>query len=97
MQETHGIESLDSLFEKQYLSHEIGMRKPDKAVFEWVVKENGLLPGETLFIDDSRQHVHGAREAGLKALWLNVAQNTIHSLFNDEGMLKGVVRKMTAG
>ncbi len=97
MKEVHGIHSLEALFEKHYLSHEIGMRKPDKAVFELVLKENGLHPGETLFVDDSRQHVYGAREAGLKALWLNVSKNTIHSIFNDEGRLKGVVRKMTAG
>lgn len=54
------------LFEQVYLSFEIGMRKPDKEIFEWVCKENNLNPENTLFIDDSPQHIEGAKSAGLK-------------------------------
>ncbi len=94
MKETYGVESLEPLFEKQYLSFELGMRKPNRDIFERIIQENKLSPGKTLFIDDSKQHVHGAREAGLQALWLNVEKNTIASLFNKEHKLKGVVSKM---
>lgn len=54
------------LFEQVYLSFEIGMRKPNKEIFEWVCKENNLNPENTLFIDDSPQHIEGAKSAGLK-------------------------------
>ncbi len=94
MKETYGVESLEALFEKQYLSFELGMRKPNRNIFERVIQENNLSPEKTLFIDDSKQHVHGARQTGLQALWLNVEKNTIASLFNKEHKLKGVVSKM---
>jgi FMN phosphatase YigB (HAD superfamily) len=59
-----------SLFEKVYLSHDIGLRKPHTEVFTHIVDEQGLEASETLFIDDSPQHVAGALKAGLKAYHL---------------------------
>ena len=94
MKDTYGVESLEALFEKQYLSHEINLRKPDATVFNHILQQQSLNPEHTLFIDDSRQHVEGARNAGIKALWLNISKNNVTSLFNEEGKLKGVVRKM---
>ena len=97
MSQTFGVEDLAHLFEKQYLSYQIGMRKPDKEIYETVVMENELDPQQTLFIDDSSQHVTGARLAGLKALWLDVDRFSVESLFNDDYRLKGVVRKLMKG
>lgn len=65
-----------SLFEKVYLSHRVGMRKPHTAIFDLVVKENGLIKEETLFIDDSEQHVNGAVKAGLHAFHLQPGMET---------------------
>ncbi len=59
-----------ALFEKVYLSHEIGLRKPHTEVFTHIVDEQCLVASETLFIDDSPQHVAGALKAGLKAYHL---------------------------
>jgi len=59
-----------NLFETVYLSHEIGLRKPHTDVFDHIVKAKGLVPLETLFIDDSPQHVKGALDSGLKAYHL---------------------------
>ena len=58
------------VFEKHYYSSEVGMRKPDTKIFDLVVQENNLLKEKTLFIDDSPQHVAGAKRAGLDALHL---------------------------
>lgn len=60
----------DELFERVYLSHHIHMRKPDTEIFLKVVRENNLAPVQTLFIDDSPQHVEGAKTAGLQSIWL---------------------------
>ena len=60
-----GIDSFDSFFEKAYYSSSIGLRKPDIEVFEFVLKENNLNPRETVFIDDSIQHIEGAKRANL--------------------------------
>jgi len=67
LKEAHGLDNMNSLFEKVYLSFEMGQRKPDVEIFETVVREQGLNPSETLFIDDSIQHIEGARKAGLHA------------------------------
>ncbi len=75
-----GMSDLSSIFKKEYLSFEIGMRKPDAEIFEWVVKENKLDPAKTLFIDDSIQHIEGAKECGLQTHLLQKNQ-TILDLF----------------
>ncbi|MBL7890626.1 MAG: HAD family phosphatase [Bacteroidia bacterium] len=64
------LNSLKSFFEKAYLSYEIGMRKPDKEIFQFVLDQNGLLPEETLFIDDSKQHIDSAQKLGINTYWL---------------------------
>ena len=69
-----------SLFEKVYLSHELGLRKPHSEVFINILKEQGIKANETLFIDDSIQHVEGAIKAGLHAHHLTDDQ-TIGQLF----------------
>ena len=67
----------DEIFEKQYLSFEIGMRKPDREIFELVLSENKLIASETIFIDDSIQHVEGAREAGITAYHLQPGESIL--------------------
>lgn len=66
----YGSNVLENHFEKVYLSHHVGMRKPQKEIFQFVVNENNLQPEETLFIDDSPQYIKGAKDAGLDAILL---------------------------
>jgi len=65
------------------LSHEIGMRKPHTEVFHHIVEAQKLSASETLFIDDSPQHVEGALEAGLKAYHLKDGEQIL-SLFRED-------------
>lgn len=67
-------------FDHVYFSHEVNMRKPDPEIFEFVCKEQHLDPRKTVFIDDSIQHVEGARSIGLNAIHLTEGR-TIHDLF----------------
>ncbi len=66
----HGVKNFEDYFDKVYYSCRIGLRKPDKEIFELVLKENNLLPEETVFIDDSPQHVKAAGECGINAYLL---------------------------
>ena len=68
--DTFGNGALDDLFEKAYYSHTLGMRKPDIASFQHILRENQLIGSETLFVDDALVNVEGAEEAGLKGLYL---------------------------
>jgi putative hydrolase of the HAD superfamily len=74
----YGI-TLQSLFEHAYLSHEMGDRKPHGSAFETVLANHDLNKEETLFIDDSIQHIEGARSIGLPAHHL-IAPETILDL-----------------
>ena len=68
--EDYNLKSLDPLFDKVYLSHQIGMRKPNSETFEWVLKDAGILAQETLFIEDSIQHIESANKVGIQTqLW----------------------------
>ncbi|MCX6182889.1 MAG: HAD family phosphatase [Bacteroidetes bacterium] len=84
--ETHGISDFNQHFEKVYYSHEMGIRKPNAEGFLTIVNEQKLNPQETLFIDDSPQHVEGAKRAGLQAVWLDLKQNDIHQLIEKMGL-----------
>ncbi len=65
----HGIE-FSSLFEKDYYSHEIHARKPDTESFLEVIELAGIVPEETLFVDDLEKNIEAAEKAGLKTFWL---------------------------
>lgn len=83
MQKTFGFKNeLAHLFEKQYYSNRLGMRKPDSIIFEHVLTTNCLLPHETLFIDDSAQHIETAKKLGISTHWLNTKTENVLSLFN---------------
>lgn len=60
------LEDNSSFFEKDYYSHLMGMRKPNADIFEFVLNAHGLKPDETLFIDDSPQHLVTAEKLGMK-------------------------------
>jgi putative hydrolase of the HAD superfamily len=61
---------MGDFFDGIYLSYKIGMCKPDVEIFEFICRENQLNPSDTLFIDDSIQHIEGARLAGLQTIHL---------------------------
>ena len=73
--------SPSDLFEKVYLSHTLGMRKPHPSTFQHVCNEQGLTPSKTLFIDDSLQHIEGAKKIGLNTFHLT-SQASLEGLFS---------------
>lgn len=77
---TNGIADFKGLFHGAYYSCEIGLRKPDPAAFHHVLAQHTAHPTRTLFIDDSMQHVIGARSAGLHAEHLELAREDIVAL-----------------
>jgi len=81
LEKTVGHKNLEQYFEKTYFSSAIGMRKPDSKIFEFVCSENKLDPAKTVFIDDSPQHIEGAKSAGIEAFLLEKNQE-VSSLFS---------------
>jgi glucose-1-phosphatase len=72
--------AFDTLFEKAWYSHLAGYRKPDIAAFEYVIKDGGIEPSETLFIDDTLPNVEAARKTGLQAVHLLPSKNIVQLL-----------------
>ena len=75
-------EEFYNLFEKVYYSHEVKLRKPNSDIFKLVIKENCLSIKNTLFIDDSIQHIESAKKIGLKTYHLD-GNKTLESIFPD--------------
>ncbi|WP_127141672.1 HAD family hydrolase [Flagellimonas marinaquae] len=67
-------------FDVFYLSYEIGMRKPDAEIFDFVLQENELLPHETFFVDDVKENTDAAAELGINVWNLQVGKEDITQL-----------------
>lgn len=60
-------EPLESFFNQVFLSHEIGLRKPNANVFDFVCEKINCSKEQVFFIDDSIQHVEGAKQVGIQS------------------------------
>ena len=58
---------VNDYFEETFLSYEMHLAKPDKAIYEKVLQDANLLAEETLFIDDSEANCKAAEEVGIHA------------------------------
>ena len=55
-------------FDRAFLSTELGLHKPERAIFERALRELGCAPAEAVFTDDKLDNVVGAKEAGMHAI-----------------------------
>ncbi len=77
-----GGHNLTHFFDKVYYSYELGMRKPDRRIFELVLEENNLKASETLFIDDTPHNIDSAVNIGLQSYLIKPKEGeTITTLF----------------
>jgi epoxide hydrolase-like predicted phosphatase len=56
------------LFELVVDSCDVGLRKPDPAIFRLTCERLGVAPEGAVFLDDTRRHVETARSVGLHAI-----------------------------
>jgi len=82
--EKFNLSCFKTLFKSTYLSHEIHLRKPNQAIFNYVLQHSNLLPQETLFIDDTLEHINSAKQLGIQTHHLNLQENhTLIQFFNE--------------
>lgn len=72
-------------FDRLVVSHELGLEKPDQAVYEWVIRDSGFPPGAHLFIDDLEANVEGAHAAGMDAV-LHTDSESLWQAFLERGL-----------
>lgn len=63
-----GIKNLDELFDKVYLSYEMGIMKPDPDIYLQVLKEQNIKAEETLFLDDNADNIKSAAKLGINTI-----------------------------
>jgi len=54
-------------FHHYFASHQLGLVKPDRAVYEEVLRRLGVAPQEILFIDDNQLNIDTATALGIHA------------------------------
>lgn len=90
IQEDWGMElytEFKNCFEQFYLSHEIHFRKPDAAIYEFVLNENKLKAEETIFIDDTAENTEAAAKLGIHVWNLMPGKEDIVDLFTHKKSL----------
>jgi epoxide hydrolase-like predicted phosphatase len=72
---------VDELFDVVIDSSEVGMRKPNPAIYLLALEQLGVDdPSRAVFIDDAPGNVDGARAAGLHALLFEDAESCLTAL-----------------
>lgn len=71
-------------FEKVYYSYEMGMRKPDAAIYSYIVNKHDLSPKRTLFVDDKKANTDAAASVGLHVWNLQVGKEDVIDLFSQK-------------
>ena len=77
----NGIGSFGELFDTEYYSHRVGMRKPDPEIYEYVLKDRNIEASETLFFDDNPDNIRSAQSLGIQTFHVN-HPNEIITWFN---------------
>ena len=63
-----GVEQLDDLFEKVFLSYEMGIMKPHPEIYRRVLEEADIQAEETLFLDDNADNIRAASALGIQTI-----------------------------
>jgi glucose-1-phosphatase len=67
-------------FRELFLSSTIGLRKPDAAAYDHVVKAIGVPPKRIVFFDDLAENIEGARARGLTAVHVRSPDDVAEAL-----------------
>ncbi len=68
LKKTHSINSLALLFDRLFLSYEMGMWKPDAEIYHAVLQEIKLPANEVLFLDDNFHNIEAANTLGWQTI-----------------------------
>jgi HAD superfamily hydrolase (TIGR01509 family) len=77
-------------FDVVFCSGDEGVVKPDPTAFEITLERLGVKPEESVFIDDTMQHVEASRKLGLHGILFTTAETL-------EKELDGLLRTMSRG
>jgi putative hydrolase of the HAD superfamily len=85
-----GYNEFDELFNKSYFSFAEHLEKPDPRFFELILDHEGLLPEETLFIDDTEANIKVAKSLGINTYHIR-RDELVRNLFENGVLKDGIV------
>jgi putative hydrolase of the HAD superfamily len=62
-------------FDKCYFSYEMGLTKPDPAIFEALLADAGLEASKCLFLDDGPKNIEAAKALGIQIYFVTQGEN----------------------
>jgi FMN phosphatase YigB (HAD superfamily) len=80
---------LEATFDALIASSEVGLYKPDLAIFQFASAQFNVKPNESLLIDDIPENCEGARAAGMKTIVYKDFNSLRHEL---QRVLPGAVQ-----
>jgi putative hydrolase of the HAD superfamily len=83
-------EQLWSRLQLRYASHELGLRKPDPAIYAAVEARSGVAPERIVFFDDLAENVMAARARGWRAFEVTSREDPVAEMrdcLQREGLL----------
>jgi putative hydrolase of the HAD superfamily len=75
---------LDGVFEKKnvFLSAELGLAKPDPAIFNYVLKKLNIAAENVVFIDDNSDNIRSAKNLGIHTVLYKGHDELVSSLMH---------------
>jgi putative hydrolase of the HAD superfamily len=58
--------NIKEYFDKMYMSYLIGVCKPDRKIYDFMLNDTNMVPAETLFIDDGEKNVETGKQIGFQ-------------------------------
>jgi epoxide hydrolase-like predicted phosphatase len=77
---SYDMSLLDELFEAIVISGDVGMHKPEPAIYMLGAERLGLSCSDCVFVDDLRENCQGAEEVGMTAVLHRGADSTLRML-----------------
>lgn len=67
--------NIREIFNHCFISYEMGVTKPDPAIFKRLLNEANVCPQECLFLDDGPKNIEVATQLGINSILITQGQN----------------------
>lgn len=74
---------ITDIFEKLYLSYKMRLAKPDPEIFRKMIADSGIIPDETLYIDDYAANVAAGNAAGLHSILFTPGKDDLYGKISE--------------
>ena len=74
------VNNIMSYFDVIYESYKIGMRKPESRIYEYIIKNLGIIPHEAIFLDDLGMNLKTAKKLGINTIKVVDPEESIKEL-----------------